>query len=352
MKRILLVASVCLFANVGNLLAQDFQQLLQKDIESIMKMPQENDGAFEDLVSGLADPDKRNSKNRAWKIASATVGYAFKIRTAVRWAYEEVKLWTGIGESFVSMYNWFKNMPDTFRAYKDSVHSFFTTRGNFVSKLEHLVDLYDDFDRDIASIPNRLDYRLLSIEHRIDRAVADTFTYHIGPFSHTLTKTPGVFFPNTAEMFEALDNMIVTGLSMPVINPPSEISFTESQPKEVNPYEGVIIANQLIAAHAMSMSMEYRKWGQVAANNLEALDQKFESAFEQNAGVNRKEMAAAWYAIENANANNKRLRHSLEEAKLHQALIGTDLHIRTNQIAQRKQQALQFLALTGDDRLD
>ncbi|MDR0307669.1 MAG: hypothetical protein LBI42_12645 [Chitinispirillales bacterium] len=45
---------------------------------------------------------------------------------------------------------------------------------------------------------------------------------------------------------------------------------------------------------------------------------------------------------ENANANNKRIRHSLEEAKVQQALLGMDLYNRSNVNALKKQQMLQL----------
>jgi len=351
MKKLLLILFLCMFAVSSS--AQDLQTMVQSmSIEDIMRPSKESDADFEDLVARIADTDKPKSKSRAWKIAGATVAYAFKIRTSVRWAYEEVKLWTGIGNSFISLYDWFKNMPNTFRTYGNSVHSFFTTSGSALSKLEELVGLYDAYDRDIATIPHSLDRRLLHIERQYDLAVADTFTYCIGPFCNTLSKTPGALFPNTAGLYDALEDFVHNGL-MPMthFNPSSkEVNLVEDEPRELDSYEAIIRANQLIAAHALATSSEYRKWAQVAARNLDDLDKAFESAFGE-ASVNRKEMAAAWYAIENANANNKRIRHSLEEAKVQQALIGTDLYSRTTINALRKQQALQFLVLSGDDQL-
>jgi hypothetical protein len=47
-------------------------------------------------------------------------------------------------------------------------------------------------------------------------------------------------------------------------------------------------------------------------------------------GITGTDLGAAWYAIMLINANNKYILHSLEEAKLQQALLGTELHIKSS----------------------
>jgi len=358
MKKAIITMLVILFAaNIVYAKDGGFSQMLDTPIEELMKMPDpKSDASIDAIISAATDPDKRNAKNRAWKMATGTVAWAFKVRTAVRWAYEEVKIWMGITNSFKELKKWFERLPTVFSDYGNSVHSFFTTSGGFVTKLEQLVGLYDDWDHKIATLPKQLDHRLAFIEYQYDKAVADQFTYRIGPYSCTLEKTPGVLVPNSAQIYAHLDEMIGSGIMLMMydynfnsinINSPSdlntiELGLNDDGLLEPDDYTGIIIANQLIASHVLSHSLEYRKWAQVAGHNLDSLDRAFKSAFESTTSINRKEMAAAWYAIENVNANNKRLRHSIEEAKVQQALIGTDLYQRSSLRALSMKQTLDF----------
>ncbi len=77
----------------------------------------------------------------------------------------------------------------------------------------------------------------------------------------------------------------------------------------------------------MANSAQYQLWAQRALSKVDSLDKKFLNAANN---ANEKELAAAWYALENINANNKQLRHNLLEAKLLQAMLGTDLYYQSN----------------------
>jgi len=345
-----------------------------KVASGLMKSSQK-DGAFGTVVNGLIDDTK---SSRAWGIASAGVAKYMKVRTAVRYAYEEIQLWKGVIEEYNNVKKFFKEFAGKVDSLGDNAHALFM-RGEgrgFVKKLEMFVGLYDQVD-DLKNMPKTLNARLMGLENKWDTFASDTFSYSFGPWTTKLNVTPGVIIPNSATIFDTLltgtiDNKYVdwladqtnpnwraqqareTPIGQRTLNLEIDSLGRQYDTRAVDTlspgdpfryYTLPIMSNEVLLASALARSNSYLAWAQRSMSKMNDLDEKLNRVVASDTsagGVNGMEFAATWYMIETVNAKNKLLRHSVEETKLLTALVGTDLHLRSTFREAELSQAVDF----------
>ena len=329
-------------------------------------------------INKAANTLRNNDKTkRAWGIASSAVEMGFKIRSSVRYCYDEVKFWYGLVEDYKMLKRYMNNVGGFIEGFGKDVGNLFTEHGNFVSKLENIVSIYDKADV-IIDVPNRLDQRFLEIESDWDKFVGhETYTFTLGPWQCNLEWTPGFLVPDSKEFFEEYANEIwnieflenferfnnklinyangngwVYGpTTLPgsptlpdadgfdaegnVLYQLDDIAYTDL----LSYYRLPIMSSFLVGANAQAISFEYNKWWQKAyeaeQKNMEALFKVLgidtsKSVPKDTAGINAMAFAALWYTVVTVNSNNKLLRHQIEESKILQAIVGTDLHVRSD----------------------
>jgi len=336
------------------------------------------DDAITKTVNYLVDGAK---STRAWGIASAVVAKYMKVRTIVRYAYEEIQLWKGVIDKYNAVKALFKQFKERVKTFGNSFEDLFIKgKGHgFVEKLEKFVDLYDQADN-LKQMPKTLNQRLVELEDSWDALSADEFTYNIGPWVTTTKFTPGMIIPKSKATFDVLTKVTLNNKYTDAVADWTNPKWREEEKKQTpvgqrtielnidslgreydtksvdtllpgvtDPfryYTLPIISNEILLASALSLSNGYLQWSQRAMVGMGELDKKIQKIAESDStggGVNGYEFAAAWYAIENVNAKNKLLRHSVEETKILTALVGTDLHLRSTKREWALRQDLDFV---------
>jgi hypothetical protein len=294
-------------------------------------------------LPGMGDPnaEPKTTKNQ-WAIIGTLTDTYFKVRTCVLYTYDEIKYYESVKRSFTQMNDFFDQNKNFIQALSDETQKVFTDPQNVFVTFERLNTILDGVDKVRYQEARKFDEMLYGLENKYDHMVADTFEYRVAFINsaHTkLTHTPGLLIPNTAQTLGYIDRKIFGNNS--------EIKIAESKnTSEI--YSGeysdfdlltldtlhnnwqdhrIRVANELVAAHSMANSAQYQLWAQRSLSKVDSLDHKF---LKSAKNVNEKELAASWYALENLNANNKQLRHSLLEAKVLQAMLGTDLYYQSN----------------------
>jgi hypothetical protein len=338
--------------------------------------PKDGGGVAGEAASNLINSAKGT---RAWGIASAGVAKYMKVRTTVRYAYEEIQLWKGVIQEYKNLKRFFKEFGRSVADVgKDSFGLFVKGEGRGIEeKLRRVVDITDNL-QDLKNMPKTLNARLMAVENAWDDFAQEEFTYSIGLWSATIHTTPGVLIPKTGAVFDtigglaAFDNKYMdwvadrtnpgwreksgslsddqqTGSGTDgkkgfVIGDLNKSKLEIGRGQEIvgddplRVYTSPIISNEIVMANAVARSNVYLMWAQRGMMKMDELDSKLSKVVKEDSsqgGVNGLEFAATWYAIETVNAKNKLLRHAIEESKLLTAAVGTDLH---EKVATRHQQ--------------
>jgi hypothetical protein len=300
--------------------------------------------AQEVKLPDMADPNTgpKTSKNQ-WGIIGTLTEVFFKVRTCVMYTYDEIKYYESVKRSFTQMNEFFNENKNFIKALADSTQKVFTDPQNVFVTFDRLNTILDGVDKVRFTEARKFDEMLYGIENTYDKFAADTFEYRIAFVKSANVKlkhTPGLLIPNTAQLLGYIDRQIFgneSGTSVESSSNKNTVSIGEgltdfdyaARDTAHNnwPDHRLRVANELVAAHCMANSAQYQLWAQRALAKVDSLDKKFLAA---SNNANEKELAAAWYALENINANNKQLRHNLLEAKLLQAMLGTDLYYQSN----------------------
>ena len=300
-------------------------------------------------VPAMPDPrDTKPTKNQWGIIASCTAWY-MKIRTCVRYTYDEIKYWEGTSQSYKQINKWFKSNRKFIKTLSDSTAKIFTNPKDVFVTLQRLENTFNGIDHLTLDETREFDAIMYSMESNWDKFASDTFVYTIGlakSASCTLSHTPGILIPNTAQILGYVDKKMFGDSSGIIID--SSANSNSDNPSDISQYKTIgnthdwpesrlKTANELIAAHALAYSSQYRLWSHRAMSRMAQTDSMLSLVSQ---GANGKEMAATWYALENVNSNSKRLRHSIEEAKLLEATLGTELYYKTLHRSQAMKQSL------------
>lgn len=269
-------------------------------------------------------------KNEKGILATLALTYT-KVRNAVRDCYDEIMYWRDVYNTYEDMKGWFernkKNIDDL---YGEACH-LVTDKGDIFATLSKMENIFDRVDYMTIYETRQFDHIMSNLEYNTDNAVL------------------GAIRPFTGETFSFVDALLESNAFNPETYSKNKEDLKPDEQKVLNNYIGqrkivseipkenwpdyrLQEASNLIASSAMAKSRAYNNWAMQTASKVQNIDQKLSKL----KGVNEVEMGSIWYSLENANANNKLMEHSLEEVKLLQGLLGVDLWYmskrRTDQI--------------------
>jgi hypothetical protein len=258
--------------------------------------------------------------------------------------YDEIKYFEGIIQNFKDIKQFFNNNKVLIQSLGDKTIQIFNDPRDVFVTLERLEDVFDGIDYLKQEQVNEFDELLYGLEKRWDHFAMDSATYIVNfrkSASNTVKFIPGMLIPNTSQILGYIDrNMLGGSDSVIEINPNNEITIVDEKNYDIKKNWSVFkvrMANELVAAHSLSHSSKYRLWSHRALGNVKDIDKHIKKTAKN---INEKEMAATLYAVENVNVNNKKLRHSIIEAKLLQTLLGTELYYMSFQKKDQFKQAL------------
>lgn len=259
---------------------------------------------------GDSDPLKSPAKEEAG-ILVTMAGVYVKCRDAVKGAYDEIQYWRGVKHSFVQLKGWLVKNKEKVVNLRECAVSLFTDPGDLWGKLEKTEELFDRFD-DIAFYETlKFDKRLASLENSFDKLQ---------------------LLPNTDIALDAFQKNFLD------VDPKYDITINDNQKQKLeqiakertfaeeiysqNEEKRVIEASSFIISSALAESKMYHNWARASVNHYNQLEQDFTKLD----GIKMVEMEAAWYQLEDCNANNKKIRHMSAATKLYLANLGLDIY--------------------------
>ncbi len=160
----------------------------------------------------LADPkaEPKTSKNQ-WGIIGTLTDVYFKVRTCVKYTYDEIKYCESVKRSFVQMNQFFNDNKNFIKSLSDSTQKVFTDPQNVFVTFDRLNNILDGIDKVRYTEARKFDEMLYGIENTYDKFAADTFIYNVAfvKSAHVKLKhTPGLLIPNTAQILGYIDRKI------------------------------------------------------------------------------------------------------------------------------------------------
>jgi hypothetical protein len=327
------------------------------DFEVVDKVIRANyERAIGSATEIVQDATQADRETRGWKIASGFVSWYSKVRTVVRYTYEEIKYWQALEYKFKRVIGFFDDLNDQYVKFKKEVKSFIHNDESLTiyDRAKKYLELVDGLEN-LANAPKTFDRRIAELEVAWDNMVRDEFSYSVeGLYTQSMRWTPGQLVPNTKEILDYVDKSVFYGRSSLLqleagaewfssINNKKDLAFLDTAHGDMSEeivgtdpyryYSLPIVSNQLVATSAVANSLEYRKWAMVAMEDLYKTEKELTVILGETVnkgGITGADVGSAWYSILMVNANNKYILHSLEEARLQQALIGTELHIKSS----------------------
>lgn len=245
-------------------------------------------------------------------------------REAVKYVYDEIIYFEHMYTTYEKLNRWFETNKVNVADAWDASTRLATDPQDIFTTLQRMEKVFDKIDNLVLNEPRRLDYILAGGEYWWDAAATRNNEY------------TGMIAPRTNEVLEYIEAFFLSNAGKPLTaDQASRMTSKQIEAyarameararlagikKEEWPEERLRAASVLIASSALAQSGAYRKWAITANHHVQDLDGKLQNL----KGVNAKEMAAAWMGLENVNASNKALRHSLEELKVMSALLGYD----------------------------
>jgi hypothetical protein len=259
-------------------------------------------------------------------ILQALVSSYSAVREAVKFAYDEITYFERMFETYDHMTNWFNRNKNNVIGVWDDIDNLYNDPEDIFVTLERLETIFDQIDHLYMVEPYRFDKIIAGSEFWWDAAAKRNNDYGTG-----------LIMPNTDAVLNYIEDLFYNGppralteeqknsmSKLDLERYDSQVRAYEEISPYVNknwPYEKVRKASMMIASSAMSKSGAYLKWSMDANQNVSKTDDLFKDV----KGVNQTNLAAAWYSIEGNNANNKYIRHSLEELKLLMGVLGMDI---------------------------
>jgi len=248
-----------------------------------------------------------------------------KVRNACRDAYDEIMYWRDVYNTYETMKGWFERNQAQVESIYGEACKLVTDPGDIYATFDRMTQIFDKIDYMAVYETKRFDNIMSTMENDVDNVVVGAIRPFTGAtFSFIDATLEGnVFNPDvythgnmsngksalTKSEYEMLQKYIV------------QRKILSEVPKDNWPDYRLLEASNLIASSAMAKSRMYDNWAMNTTNKIKDIDSKLAKLKD----VNEIEMGGTWYALENANANNKMLEHSLEEVKLLQGLLGVDM---------------------------
>ncbi len=260
-------------------------------------------------------------------ILTTLVSSYMAVRNSVKFAYDEIMYFEHMYDTYERIHDWFDRNKNKVENTWDASTRIVTDPKDVFTTLRRMETIFDAVDDITLNETKKFDLLLAGGENLWDVATARNNQY------------TGFIIPNTEQTLDYVEGLF-TGKAGMSLSEQQKAQMTadevdswtkyyeqrkslENIPKENWPEERVRLAATLIASSAMANSGALNKWSLKA--NLDA--QGLEKSLNGVEGVNQNGVAGALYALETSNANNKRLRHSIEELKALQGLLGMDMWV-------------------------
>ena len=260
-------------------------------------------------------------------ILTTLVSSYMAVRNSVKFAYDEIMYFENMYDTYERIHGWFDRNKTKVEDTWDASTRLVTDPKDVFTTLRRMETIFDAVDDITLNETKKFDRLLAGGENLWDVATTRNNQY------------TGFIIPNTAQTLDYVEGLF-TGKAGMNLSEQQKAAMTADEveawteyyeqrksidhiPKENWPEERVRIAASLISSSAMANSAALNKWSLKA--NLDA--QGLEKTLAPVEGVNQNGVAAALYALETSNANNKRLRHSIEELKALQGLLGMDMWV-------------------------
>lgn len=279
----------------------------------------------EELINPPAkSAEETSNKEEKGILATLILTYA-KCRDNVKYAYDEIQYWKNMVKSYNQMEAWFKRNREKLENIKSKSREIITSKGDIFNKLERTEKLCDNIE-DIAFNETRnFDHSLATFEKNYDSLA-----------SHERIR--GRMVPQTNDVLNKINSFFPSQNSEYSVDPKTMESFNDTMKEALFPEASIANVSKLVAASTISKSEVYYGWSMGAISNIDSIDKKYKNI----KGINQKEFQAAWYCIEQTNANNFRIRHSIEEFKIYTALLGFDLWEQSYQRGNEINNAMVF----------
>lgn len=257
-------------------------------------------------------------------ILTTLVSSYMAVRNAVKFTYDEIKYFERMYDTYESMGLWFERNKRRVDDIFDATTQLVTDPEDVFTTLRRMEGIFDRVDYLVLYETHKFDAILAGGENLWDAATArnNAYTGLIVPNTEgVLSYIEALFTGNPAPTQDEYDRMTPEDWDAWNQNHIAQERIN-SLNKDAWPEEKARRASVLIASSAMAKSAAFSKWSLRANQNIAELDGKLAGV----KGVNQQSLAAAWYALENANANNKRIQHSAEELKALLGILGADLY--------------------------
>ncbi|NLD99053.1 MAG: hypothetical protein GX640_04200 [Fibrobacter sp.] len=277
----------------------------------------------EETGSKDGNPTKEEKKILAILVA----GYS-KIRTIVRYAYDEYQYYKELRQQAERLKQWWQRGKDIVSNIKDQGAKLKDGDLKWWDKVLVMRDIVDGVDELTIGQAVQFDNICAGYERTFDKMVVDTFSYR----GKKLSWTPGALIPNTDQIVNFYELRVLkdssslkSGLKTSSFNGEEEINRSDNGPARIDTTwieTKVRDAMKYISASAQARSSMYLSWEAKASLH----DDLVESQLDQFTGVNKTEMIAAYYNLERINALAKLVDHSAQELKALQGLLGYEMY--------------------------
>jgi hypothetical protein len=263
-------------------------------------------------------------KNEKGILATLVLVYT-KVRNVVRDAYDEIMYWKDVYGTYQTMTDWFKKNQGQIQSIYGEACKLISDPGDIYATFSKMTAIFDQIDDIRIYEAREFDHLMAQMEGNVDNVVVGA----VRPFTGaTFSFVDALLEGNAFNPQTYLKGNPDVKLAAPTTGEDSMLqsyigqrNIVSAVPKQNWPDYQLLEASNIIASSAMAKSRMFQNWSMKATSNVTAIDNKLSKL----QAVNELEMGAGWYALENANANNKLLEHSLEEEKLLQGVLGVDM---------------------------
>ncbi len=296
--------------------------------------------AAEEASLNLPGSNKKASKEEVGTMATL-VNIYMSVRTGCSMLYQEVQYWQGINEDYHQIKDWFDRNKRLVTSIGDQTVNLFSDFELSFSYMERLENVFNDVDHLVINETKDFDAIVTDMETNWDSLARDEHTFTYGNYSKKIKCVPGLIIPNVDQTISFFEKYLPTEKIRKDYY--TNKGNDTSKAAEVNfslfvdtlwPEQKLKLVSELILSTTQARSSAYKKWSDVARYNL---DKNIDPQFKNTKGVNENDLAAAYYSILEANEQNKRISHSLEETKVLSQILGIDVYADAKKIMEEKE---------------